>query len=158
MASTGRPTVLLRSDKSRQWGGVPQNPNVWIRVLQKIIKNKQNKVPAKVPDSRASVLNRWSVLRSDLRSETLVRSLAAVVLFGRGDSFSIAICRKPPTVSLRFETLAGASPKFWLRSRDSQAQNRGTLNCERTVHSQAHRGQVRNSGGRPGQNPEPLAS
>ena len=158
MASTGRPTVLLRSDKSRQWGVVPQNPNVWIRVLQKIIKNKQNKVPAKVPDSRASVLNRWSVLRSDLRSETLVRSLAAVVLFGRGDSFSIAICRKPPTVSLRFETLAGASPKFWLRSRDSQAQNRGTLNCERTVHSQAHRGQVRNSGGRPGQNPEPLAS
>ena len=50
----------------------------------------QNKVPAKVSDSRASILNRGSVLRSDLRSETLVRSLAAMLLFGRGGSFSIA--------------------------------------------------------------------
>ena len=50
----------------------------------------QNKVPAKVPDSRASILNRGSVLRSDLRSEALVRSLAVVLLFGREGSFSIA--------------------------------------------------------------------
>ena len=110
MASTGRPTVLLRSDKSRQWGGVPQNPNVWIQVLQKIININQNKVPAKVPDSRASVLNRWSVLRSDLRSETLVRSLGTVATFGNGGQSSIAIPTEPSKVSLRSQTLAAANP------------------------------------------------
>ena len=110
-----------------------RRPDFEIWWLRKPKKNYQNKVPAKVPDSRASVLNRWSVLRSDLRSETLVRNLAAVVLFGRGDSISIAICRKPPTVSLRSETLAGANSKFRLRVLETLAKSRGTLNCKRTV-------------------------
>ena len=88
--STGLPTVLLRSRKSRRWRRVPQNPIFWIGGSRKTVNMDQNKVPAKVPDSRASILNRGSVLRSDLRSETLVRSLAVVLLFGRGGSFSIA--------------------------------------------------------------------
>ena len=88
--STGLPTVLLRSRKSRQWRRVPQNPNFWIWGSRKTVKVDQNKVPAKVPYSPASILNRGSVLRSDLRSETLVRNLTVVFLFGRGGSFSIA--------------------------------------------------------------------
>ena len=88
--STGPSSVLLRSGKSRRWRRVPQNPNFWIWGSRKTAKMNQNKVPAKVPDSRASILNRGSVLRSDLRSETLVRSLAAMLLFGRGGSLSIA--------------------------------------------------------------------
>ena len=84
------PAVLLRSGKSRQWRRVPQNPIFWSGGSRKTAKMNQNKVPAKVPDSRASILNRGSVLRSDLRSGTLVRSLAVVIVFGRGGSFSIA--------------------------------------------------------------------
>ena len=82
---------------------------------------------------RAAVLNRWSVRRSDQRSETLVRSLGHVVIFGHGGQFLVTISKEPSKVSLRSQTLAAGNPKFGLRFFETLAKNSGTLNCEHTV-------------------------
>ena len=73
------------------------------------------------------------LLRFFLRSETFVRSLVRGLVRSHGVPFSIAIQREPSKVSLRSETLAGASPKFWLRFFETLAETRGTLNSKRTV-------------------------
>ena len=111
---------------------MPRNLIFDLKILIFDVKKVQHKVPAKVRDSRASVLNRSRTLRSDVRSETLVRSLVRGLVRSHGVPFSIAIPREPSKVSLRSETLAAASPKFWLRFFETLAKTRGTLNAERT--------------------------